>query len=284
MISGHEPLLRLSLFLVVLVVMILWEQYAPRRRQSISRTRRWTSHLGLATINNFLVRLVLPLTALQAAELGADRGWGLLHVVECPAAVEFVLAVVALDFVIYLQHVLFHRVPLFWRLHRVHHADLELDATSGVRFHTFEILLSMLIKIGAVLLLGGAPLAVLVFEVLLNATSMFNHGNVFLPERVDRMLRLILVTPDMHRIHHSVHRYETDSNFGFNLPVWDRLLGTYRAKPVDGHEAMTLGLREDRDPTHCTRLDWLLAMPFRSTAPADQQGIAAAPVLTPEDE
>jgi sterol desaturase/sphingolipid hydroxylase (fatty acid hydroxylase superfamily) len=226
------------------------------------RPLRWASNLGLALLNTLTMRFLVPLSAVAVALLARERGWGLLNNVSLPEWLAVVLAVVALDLAIYLQHVLFHAVPALWRLHKVHHADLDLDATSGVRFHTLEIVLSLGIKAAAVVLLGAPALAVVLFEVLLNATSMFNHANVRLPLWLDRVLRLIVVTPDMHRVHHSVHPHETNSNYGFNLPWWDYLLGTYRAQPADGHEGMTLGIAECRDERRAERLPWMLLMPF----------------------
>jgi sterol desaturase/sphingolipid hydroxylase (fatty acid hydroxylase superfamily) len=205
---------------------------------------------------------VTPLSAAAMAALAAARAWGLLNWIEWPAWLELVLAVIALDLAIYLQHVMFHAVPLLWRLHLVHHADLDIDVTTGARFHTLEILLSMLIKVGAVLVLGPPVWAVVVFEVLLNATSMFNHSNVQMPTSLDRCLRLVVVTPDMHRVHHSVIHRETDSNFGFNLPWWDYLLGTYRAQPQEGHEGMTIGLTKYRDEQQPERLHQMLLLPW----------------------
>ena len=225
---NHEPAIRLGCFIGVLVVMALWEMLAPRRRLGVGRPVRWLSNFGLVVLDTVAVRLLIALGAVGMAVLAQEHGWGLLNVVAVPSWLAVGLAVVALDFAIYLQHVLFHAVPLLWRLHMVHHADLDFDVTTGVRFHTIEILLSMSIKLAVVALLGAPALGVLIFEVLLNATSMFSHGNVRLPAWLDRLLRLVVVTPEMHRVHHSVHRCETNSNFGFNLPWWDYLFGTYR--------------------------------------------------------
>ena len=198
-------------------------------------------------VDTLLVRILFPTTAVGLALLAEARGFGLFNVVALPAWVAVVASVVILDLAIYLQHVLFHAVPALWRLHRMHHADLEFDVTTGLRFHPIEILLSMLIKFAVVAALGAPALAVLIFEVLLNATSMFNHGNVRIPAGLDRVLRWLVVTPDMHRVHHSILSRETNSNFGFNLPWWDRLFGTYRAQPAAGHEAMTIGIEQFRD-------------------------------------
>jgi sterol desaturase/sphingolipid hydroxylase (fatty acid hydroxylase superfamily) len=258
----YEPVLRLGAFAAIFALMALWELLAERRPQQIGRARRWPSNLGIVIVDTLLVRLAFPTAAVGVALLAEARGWGLFQNFEIPYALAVVAAVILLDLVIYLQHVLFHAVPVLWRLHRVHHADLEFDVTTGIRFHPVEILLSMGLKLGAVVALGAPALAVLLFEVLLNATSMFNHGNVRLPERVDRVLRWVVVTPDMHRVHHSALPRETNSNFGFNLPWWDRLLGTYRAQPRAGHERMTLGIEQFRDPGEL-RLDRLLTQPFR---------------------
>lgn len=263
-VFAHEPMIRLGAFIGILLAMALWEIAAPRRTQRYRRRQRWPHNLLLVAVDTLAVRLLFPLAAVGAALLAAERGWGLLNVLNPPAWLSVALAVLALDLVIYLQHRLFHAVPVLWRLHRMHHADLEFDVTTGLRFHPFEILLSMAIKLAAVLALGAPALAVLIFEVVLNAASLFNHGNVRIPEWLDRRLRLVLVTPDMHRVHHSAVRRETDSNFGFSVPWWDRLLGTYRAQPAAGHLGMTIGLEYFRDPRDL-RLDRLLLQPFRPT-------------------
>jgi sterol desaturase/sphingolipid hydroxylase (fatty acid hydroxylase superfamily) len=263
LILGHEPAIRLTLFLGVLALVGLWEALAPRRPAPLGRWARWPSNLGIVVLNTVLVRLLLPTTAVALALVGEREGWGLLHHFALPGWVALPVAVIALDLVVYLQHVMVHAVPVLWRLHRVHHADLHFDVTTGARFHPIEILLSMLIKFAAILVIGPSPEAVVVFEVLLNATAMFNHGNVRLPTALDRWLRWVVVTPDMHRVHHSVEDDETNSNFGFNLPWWDRLLGTYRAQPRGGHERMTLGIRTYRDPRLCAWLPGMLALPFR---------------------
>jgi len=257
----HESIIRLVFFVTVLSAMAVWEFLAPRRRLATSKPLRWYSNLGLVALNTIAVRLALALGAVGVALVAAERGWGLFNIVDMPAWLAIVLSVLALDFVIYLQHVMFHAVPLLWRLHMVHHADLDFDVTTGLRFHTIEILLSMGIKVAAILLLGAPPTAVLIFEVLLNATSMFNHSNVRMPLWVDRVLRLVVVTPDMHRVHHSTIARETNSNFGFNLPWWDFLMGTYRSQPSAGHEGMRIGLNQFRDG-RVLRLHWMLVLPF----------------------
>jgi sterol desaturase/sphingolipid hydroxylase (fatty acid hydroxylase superfamily) len=262
-IMSHEPAIRLGFFTGVLAAMMLWEALAPRRALSLSRTRRWAANLGVVVLNTLILRLLFPAAAVGVAIFAEQRGWGLLHSFTLPEALAVALAVIALDLFIYLQHVMFHAVPALWRLHRVHHADPDFDVTTGLRFHPFEIVLSMLIKFAAIVVLGASALAVMIFEVLLNATSMFNHGNVRLPRALDRVLRWVLVTPDMHRVHHSITDHETNSNFGFNLSVWDRLLGTYKAQPDAGHERMTIGIRDFRDPRVVASLPGLLVLPFR---------------------
>lgn len=262
---ANEPLIRIVFFLGVLIVMAIWEAAAPRRRRDIPRVLRWTNNIGVVLLDSFLVRLTFPIVAVGLALLAHERAWGLLNVFEVPAWLAIVVSVVALDLAIYLQHVMFHAVPALWRLHRMHHADLEIDVTTGLRFHPVEILLSMGIKLAVVAVLGPPAVAVLIFEVLLNATAMFNHSNVKLPMAVDRILRLLVVTPDMHRVHHSIHPAETNSNFGFNLPWWDRLLGTYTAQPRDGHEGMTIGIEQFRDRRDLW-LDRMLAQPLRGPA------------------
>src|SRR6056297_615706 len=257
-----EAGIRLVCFAGVFVVMLAWEVAAPKRRLQIRRPFRWSSNLGLVVLNTILLRLVAPLGAVGVALIAESRGWGLFQNVDVPAWFAVLASVVLLDLAIYLQHVMFHAVPLFWRLHMVHHADLDFDVTTGLRFHTVEILLSFGIKAGVVLLLGAPAVAVLVFEVLLNATSMFNHSNIRMPAAVDRVLRWLVVTPDMHRVHHSIHARETNSNFGFNLPWWDRLLGTYRDQPTEGHTGMTIGLTDFRDERIADRLHRMLVLPF----------------------
>ena len=262
---AYEPYIRLGAFGGVFAVMALWELIGPRRTMTIGRGWRWPNNLGVVVANTLLVRLIFPTTAVGLALLAETRGWGLFNLMAFPAWVGVVSSVVILDLAIYLQHVLFHAVPSLWRLHRMHHADLEFDVSTGLRFHPIEILLSMIIKFTVVAALGAPALAVLIFEVLLNATSMFNHGNVRIPTGLDRMLRWIVVTPDMHRVHHSILSRETNSNFGFNLPWWDRLFGTYRAQPKAGHEAMTIGIEQFREPRELG-LDRMLLQPFRDDA------------------
>jgi sterol desaturase/sphingolipid hydroxylase (fatty acid hydroxylase superfamily) len=270
-----EPLIRFGAFIGVFVLMALWEALAPRRSQAIGRRTRWPSNLGVVIVDTLVVRVLFPAGAVGVAMLAQAQGWGLLNVLRAPSWVAVPVSVLLLDLAIYAQHVAFHHVPVLWRLHRMHHADLEFDVTTGVRFHPVEIVLSMLIKAVVVLALGAPALAVLIFEVLLNATSMFNHGNVRLPGWMDRILRWIVVTPEMHRVHHSILRRETDSNFGFNLPWWDRLFGTYRAQPEVGHEGMTIGIDRFRDPREL-RLDRMLLQPLRGDSP-DRRSASAGP-------
>ena len=262
-----EPIIRLGSFLGILVLMALWEAATPRRPQSIRRILRWPNNLGLVVLNTLVLRLLFPFAAVGVAFLAQTKGWGLFNVVPLPTWLAVASAILLLDLTIYGQHVMFHAVPVLWRMHRMHHADLEFDVTTGLRFHPGEIVVSMLIKLVAVLALGAAPIAVLIFEVVLNATSMFNHGNVRLPARLDRMLRFFVVTPDMHRVHHSIDRRETDSNFGFNVPWWDRLFHTYRDQPALGHDNMTLGIDRFREPREL-RLDRMLWQPLRRDMPA----------------
>lgn len=265
LLLANEPLIRISFFLGILVVMAAWEAIAPRRRREIPRLLRWTNNIGIVVINTIVVRLTFPIVAVGLALLAKEHGWGLFNMFEIPVWFTFWASLLILDLVIYLQHVLFHAVPLLWRLHRMHHADLEFDVTTGLRFHPMEILLSMAIKFVVVASLGPPAVAVLIFEILLNVTSMFNHSNVHIPLGLDRDLRWIVVTPDMHRVHHSIHPNETNSNFGFNLPWWDRLLGTYCAQPREGHESMTIGIEQFRT-TRDLWLDRMLIQPVRGSA------------------
>ncbi|MFZ1828861.1 MAG: sterol desaturase family protein [Candidatus Competibacteraceae bacterium] len=258
----HESIIRLGCFFTVLLAMMLWEWRRPRRTLSLPRTRRWPANLGIIVIDSLVLRLVFPLLAVSAAGLAEMRGWGLFHWLEAPFWLSFIASLLLLDWIIYAQHVVFHRIPALWRLHRMHHTDLDFDVTTALRFHPLEIVLSMLIKLAVVSLLGAPAVAVMLFEVILNATAMFNHGNVDLPHGLDQRLRWLLVTPDMHRVHHSVRVEETNSNFGFNLPWWDRLFGTYRDQPRAGHTGMTIGLDYCRDE-RATGLYGLLRQPFQ---------------------
>ncbi|MGB9553583.1 MAG: sterol desaturase family protein, partial [bacterium] len=256
----HEGSIRFLFFIGMLVLMATWEKLSPRRSLSTSKSLRWFSNLGLVLISTLSLRWLLPIQAVGVASFAETRGWGLLNNISLPYWLAIVIGIAALDFVIYLQHAMFHFIPLFWRLHRVHHTDLDFDATTGVRFHPIEILLSMGIKMVTVVVLGPSPLTVILFELLLSTTSLFNHGNVQLPGPIDRWLRLLVVTPEMHRVHHSVLIKEYNSNFGFNLPWWDRLLGTYRAQPEAGHIGMIIGNSSFRDPRRLT-LGRLLVQP-----------------------
>ena len=259
--------IRLSAFLGIFAAMALWEVFAPRRTREFTRLQRWPNNIGIVVVNTLVLRLAFPVAAVGMATVAEAGGWGLLNSHAPPAWLAVVIAVVLLDLAIYLQHVMVHAVPAFWRLHRMHHADLDFDVTTGARFHPIEILLSMMIKLLVVAALGAPPVAVLIFEVMLNASSMFNHGNVRIPEGLDRVLRWLVVTPDMHRVHHSALRRETNSNFGFSLPWWDRLFGTYRAQPAAGHDAMTIGIEQFREPGDL-RLDRMLIQPFKGGAGA----------------
>ncbi|MDP1748161.1 MAG: sterol desaturase family protein [Reyranella sp.] len=269
---SNEPLIRFGFFLGVFILVAVWEALAPRRERQLSRWARWPANLGIVALNTALVRLLLPTTAVAFALVGEQRGWGLLNNVDLSHWPAVVLAILALDLAIYLQHVLFHAVPVLWRLHRMHHADLDIDVTTGARFHPIEIAASMILKLAAIAALGAPVEAVLAFEILLNSTAMFNHANLRLPARLDRGLRWIVVTPDMHRVHHSIVPRETNSNFGFNAPWWDRLFGTYRAQPAAGHEAMTIGIEQFRAPGE-QRLDRMLTQPFRDDTSAANRGV-----------
>jgi sterol desaturase/sphingolipid hydroxylase (fatty acid hydroxylase superfamily) len=262
---GHEASIRMAAFLGILSAMMVWELAAPRRRLDVPRVIRWSNNLALVVIDTAILRLAFPVLAVGLAGLAQTKGWGLFNVVDVPVWVAVVASILILDLAIYLQHVMFHAVPALWRLHRMHHADLDFDATTGLRFHPVEIVLSMAIKLAVVGAIGAPPVAVLAFEVILNATSLFNHGNVRLPPAVDRVLRLILVTPDMHRVHHSSDPRETNSNYGFSVPWWDRLLGTYVAQPAKGHVDMEIGIEQFRTERDLW-LDRMLLQPLRGPA------------------
>ncbi|MGD9033275.1 MAG: sterol desaturase family protein [Desulfobacteraceae bacterium] len=260
-IVSNEATIRMTFFVGIFVVVALVELAVPRRPLTTSKTGRWFANIGIVIINTVVLRLLVPAGALGISVWVGRQGWGVFNYVDWPFWVEVILSVILLDFVIYLQHLMFHAVPLLWRLHMMHHADLDYDLTTGNRFHPIEIIISMGIKAAAISVLGAPPMGVIIFEILLNGTAMFNHGNFYIPLGVDRILRLMVVTPDMHRVHHSVFPSETNSNFGFNLPWWDRLMGTYRAQPTKGHDGMTIGLNQFRDPNRLT-LPKIIALPF----------------------
>ncbi|MBO9451692.1 sterol desaturase family protein [Tropicibacter sp. R16_0] len=260
----NEIPIRFATFLGLFAVFALAEALLPRRQRALSRVGRWRTNLGITILNTLTLRLMtalLPLLAIGAALDAKAQGWGLFNALDWPIWLELIICVLVLDLAIWAQHLITHKVPLLWRLHRVHHADRDMDVTTAVRFHPIEIALSMLLKIGLVYVLGPSALAVLLFEVLLNGTALFNHSNLKLPLALDAVLRRVLVTPDMHRVHHSVHRHEHDSNYGFALSIWDRLFGTYVAQPEQGHDQMTVGLEwQDDRPA---RLRWSLMLPFQ---------------------
>jgi sterol desaturase/sphingolipid hydroxylase (fatty acid hydroxylase superfamily) len=257
----NELGIRLGFFLGILLIMFFWEQFAPRRLLTTSKITRWLSNLGLVLVDAITVRLVFPTALVGIALIAQQKGWGLFNQFELPSLLKIILSILMFDFVIYLQHVMFHVIPLLWRLHMVHHTDMDIDVTTGVRFHPIEIILSMGIKMITVILTGAPSLAVLIFEILLNGTSMFNHGNVRYSQHIDSFLRLLVVTPEMHRVHHSTIRWESNSNLGFNFPWWDRLFGTYRPQPAKGHVEMTIGLDQFKDPQKLT-LPWLILLPI----------------------
>ena len=258
----NEKEIRMGFFFGMLLLIGGWELIAPKRALTVSKSVRWINNLGLVFFNSFIIRLVFPMAAVGVATVANQQGWGLFNYIEAPFWLAAIASVIIMDFVIYIQHVMVHAIPVLWRLHRVHHADLDYDVTTGSRFHTLEIILSMLIKFATILLLGPPIVAVIIFEVILNVTAMFNHGNISLPKTIDKYLRLFLVTPDMHRVHHSVEDDEANSNFGFSLPWWDRLFGTYRDQPRAGHEGMTIGIHKFRDPKQVSWLPGMLALPF----------------------
>lgn len=271
----HEIVTRLGFFFGILALVALGELFFPRRVQRTGKAVRWLSNLGVVFVDTLTVRLLFPIIGVGVAVAAQAQNWGLLNVLALPGWLEVVIGVLALDMVIYLQHAMFHTMPILWRLHMMHHADLDIDVSTGLRFHPIEIVISMVIKMTVIAALGPSAFTVIFFEIILNGTSMFNHGNVRLPLALDRVLRLLVVTPDMHRVHHSVVIRETNSNFGFNFPWWDRLFGTYRAQPVMGHEEMVIGLAQFRDPAKNT-LGHMLVMPFTDPPGAyaiDRHGI-----------
>ncbi len=262
-IINNEISIRLAFFFGIFLLMALWEIRAPRRNLTVPKSLRWINNLGLVFFNSLILRLLFPAAATGVAIFAQSQGWGLFNYYQLPLPLAVILSLIIMDFIIYIQHVMVHAIPLLWRIHRVHHADLDYDLTTGARFHTIEIILSMLIKFAAIILLGPPVVAVIIFEVWLNALAMFNHANVKLPETVDSLLRLLIVTPDMHRVHHSIADDETNSNFGFNLSCWDRLFGTYREQPRGGQLGFTIGIHKFRTVDQTNRLMGMLLLPFK---------------------
>ena len=260
-IVEHESQLRLGVFIGVLALMMVAEALFPRKQRTKTRQRRWLTNLLIITADNVILRLVFPIVAVGMAIKATQNGWGVFNIVNMPIWLEIILAMVVLDLLIYVQHVVFHKVPLFWDLHKVHHADRDFDVTTGIRFHPIEMVLSLAYKMICIVVLGAPVVAVLLFELILNACSMFNHSNVKLPLGFDRVLRMFIVTPDMHRVHHSTIVRETNSNYGFSISLWDRLFRTYIDQPEKGHEDMVIGLSEYQTdgPTSFT---WSLLLPF----------------------
>jgi len=262
LLHNNEALFRLGAFAVVLGLMLLWETLNPRRTPLLGWNRR-LNNLGLVGLDVILVRFLMPVATVTVAEISMTQGWGLFNIVDAGFWPSFVLSLFLMDLVIYAQHVIMHKIPLLWRMHRVHHTDLDFDVTTALRFHPFEIILSMFVKFFFIALIGVPVIAVIVFEIVLNISAMFNHSNIQIPLRIDRMLRFFIVTPDMHRVHHSVIKVETNSNYGFNIPWWDYIFRTYRAQPSSGHTKMKIGLNEFQG-NRVVFLHWLLIQPFVS--------------------
>ena len=262
-VMEHEALIRTGVFLFLFVMIGTLEAIVPRRRPTVPKPGRWVNNNGIMLLTTGLIRLTVPITAVATAVFAARHGWGLFHLMHVPGILAAAGSIIALDLIIYLQHIVVHAVPVLWRIHRVHHADLEYDVTTGIRFHPIEIVLSLAIKLMAIVLLGAPVLAVVLFEAILNGMAMFNHGNFRLPATWDRILRQVVVTPDMHRVHHSSETDELNSNFGFNISLWDRLFGTYREQPRMGHENLRIGIEEFRTWNDVIWLPGMLTLPFR---------------------
>lgn len=258
----HESTIRLSVFAGLFLLMALLEAIQPRRKRSFTRRQRWLSNLGILFVGALFARFLLPWVPVSVALYAESQGVGLLNLIAVPDIAGLIAGVFVLDFLIYVQHVIMHKVPILWRLHRLHHADLDYDVTTGIRFHPIEIILSLLYKMGLILVLGIDPISVVIFEVILNGMAMFNHANFRVPINLDRWLRWLVVTPDMHRVHHSSTQVETDSNYGFNISLWDRVFRTYIAQPAKGHDEMEIGLDYFRGPNDL-RLDQMLLQPFK---------------------
>ncbi len=260
-IIDNEIFIRLSFFFAIFMLLAVWETAAPRRTLTTSKRNRWTINISITLINTLLVRLIFPMAAVGTAFIAKENSWGIFNILSLNNSIFEVIAILMLDLTIYLQHALFHHAPVFWRIHKIHHTDLDVDITTGTRFHPVEIILSMIIKMIMVVIIGASVFSVIVFEILLNGTSMFNHSNISISPKIDRILRLFVVTPDMHRVHHSVIIRETNSNFGFNFPWWDRIFRTYKDQPEAGHTNMTIGLSNFRDARRLT-LPYILALPL----------------------
>ena len=276
---NHEPTIRLITFLTMLIGMMVWEVATPRHRQEIPKVLRWTNNLSLVVIDTAILRLAFPVLAVGLAGIAKTNGWGLFNMIDLPVWIAVIFAIMLLDLATYLQHIVFHAVPGLWRLHRMHHADLEFDATTGLRFHPAEIVVSMTVKLALVLAIGAPAVAVLAFEVILNAASIFNHSNIALSPAIDRVVRLFLVTPDMHRVHHSIEPRETNTNFGFSVPWWDRLFGTYLAQPAKGHLEMKIGIEQFRSRRELW-LDRMLVQPLREIAESKAKREQSVPKKT----
>jgi sterol desaturase/sphingolipid hydroxylase (fatty acid hydroxylase superfamily) len=272
-----EGVWRLGVFVAVFLAMAAIELLLPKRKLSMSKGRRWLTNLGIAAVDTLMLRLMalvaVPIAAVAAAFYAEQHGLGLLNNVSWPRWVKLIVALLVLDFAIWFQHLVSHKVPIFWRLHQVHHADRDIDVTTAVRFHPVEIALSMVWKIVVVVPLGASPFAVFLFEVILNACATFNHANIALPAWLDRIVRIFIVTPDMHRVHHSVLTSEHNRNFGFNLSLWDRLFRTYLAQPSAGQQGMTIGLKPYQSEAP-TRFGWSLWLPFGPQGPAAKESDA----------
>ena len=262
-VLNHEASLRMGVFISILLLMMGAEALFPRKNRALGRTHRWVSNLLIVIIDSIFARLLFPIVAVGVAALSVKNGWGLLNMTLLPDWLEILLALILLDMAIYWQHVAFHRIPFFWSFHKVHHVDRDIDVTTGLRFHPIEIVFSLLIKLGVVLVLVAPVLAVILFEIILNGCAMFNHSNVKLPLSVDRVMRRFIVTPDMHRVHHSIHMHETNSNYGFSISLWDRMFKSYNDQPQDGHDGMIIGLEEHQTKAPAS-LSWSLLFPFKS--------------------
>ncbi len=258
----NEITIRLAFFFGALMLFAIWELIAPKRKLMVSKIKRWSSNISIIVINSILIRLLFPAALIGAAYYALQHHYGLFNITQINYTITIITSVIFLDFVIYLQHVMFHAVPLFWRFHRMHHVDLDIDVTTGVRFHPIEILISLFIKFAAVMIIGAPLLAVIIFEILLNTITLFNHSNIQMPRIIDRIIRAVIVTPDMHRVHHSEIPNETNSNFGFNLSIWDRFCGTFEDQPSLGHTNMIIGIKEIREPKYCVNLLGMLILPF----------------------
>ncbi len=262
-IIANEPIIRLSFFVSILLLMSLFEYIIPKKELLLSKFKRWSNNISIIVVNSFLLKFIFASSIITISIYTTENKIGLLNLFEISFFFSVILSIILLDLIIYFQHRLFHKIDFFWKFHKVHHSDMDFDVTTGLRFHPIEIIISMLIKMISVFIIGVPIIAIVIFEIILSSLSMFNHSNIKLPAILDKRLRYFIVTPDMHRIHHSIHNEELNSNYGFNISLWDRIFSSYTNKPKNGYEKMTIGLKEFYDENKTVSILNILSLPFR---------------------